>query len=407
MKILLFFGNGSFIDSFGGAERVACNMANEFVQRGHAITIVCNDIKGGTAAYPLDERVRLINLNGTGKKIFQLTKKEKWYRELIRPLRFFYPPLLKDHFDILIWRTALKPLRQILEQEQADVIIPFFCTDSVLLAQCGFDRPTPRVQMLHDSPKHIKLGNRNVRRAIQKCDTVQVLLPEFKEDLRRHYKGNIVVIPNVISPSLYHTEYRDSEKGRIIHIGRLDVKQKRQHLLINAFAKVAGDFPNWTLHFFGNETTRGYHKYLTKLILKYNLQKRIFLEGATQTPDLKLANSDIFAFPSSHEGFSLALLEAMAVGLPCLGFKTTASVKDLIQDEKNGLLVDETPVAFANGLRQLMSNPELRKRLGEAGREFAKQYEPKVIWDSWEKLLSQVVADANPCKDKTNKEGML
>lgn len=66
MKILLMdFWN--VVNSTGGAEKVLCNMANEFVKRGHEICIVCCDPIDGIPFFYLDNRVKFINLNASGK----------------------------------------------------------------------------------------------------------------------------------------------------------------------------------------------------------------------------------------------------------------------------------------------------------------------------------------------------
>ncbi|MDY2868165.1 MAG: glycosyltransferase, partial [Mesosutterella sp.] len=83
----------------------------------------------------------------------------------------------------------------------------------------------------------------------------------------------------------------------------------------------------------------------------------------------KLKNASIFAFPSEYEGFSLALAEAFAMGLPAVGCKDCPSVNSLIKNESNGLLTDPTPEAFAEGLAKLMGSEELRRKYGAQGRE--------------------------------------
>lgn len=73
--------------------------------------------------------------------------------------------------------------------------------------------------------------------------------------------------------------------------------------------------------------TTSHEKYKTK-ILKFieenNLHNKVCLTGVTDKVEIKLQKADIFAFPSAHEGFPLALTEAMAIGLPAIGYKTCA-----------------------------------------------------------------------------------
>ena len=121
------------------------------------------------------------------------------------------------------------------------------------------------------------------------------------------------------------------------------------------------------------------------------LEKQVFLRGVTAEAQKELLKSDICAFPSAFEGFSLALSEAMAVGLPCVGLKTASCVNELIVDNINGCLADGTPEDFAAKLRILMDSSETRQRFGLAGKEMMKLYNPEIIWNKWEELIKETI----------------
>lgn len=108
-----------------------------------------------------------------------------------------------------------------------------------------------------------------------------------------------------------------------------------------------------------------------------------------------MRQSDIFAFPSVHEGFGLAIAEAMSIGLPCVGLKTCSAVNELIVDGDNGFLAENFVEDFAAKLRLLMDDAELRARMGRAGHEMMKQYTPEKIWDQWEELIITTVREHN------------
>ena len=125
---------------------------------------------------------------------------------------------------------------------------------------------------------------------------------------------------------------------------------------------------------------------MLKQIKEYKLNNQIFCHNRTNAPYEVLADSSICAFPSKYEGFPLALTEAMSIGLPCIGFASCTGVNEIIEDEKNGFLVDDVE-GFADKLRILMNNPELCVKLGENGKCKMKLYEDKVVYDKWEMLL--------------------
>ena len=101
----------------------------------------------------------------------------------------------------------------------------------------------------------------------------------------------------------------------------------------------------------------------------------------------------IFAFPSSYEGFPLSLTEAMSAGLSAIGYKNCPAVNELIKDGENGFLCEKGVDAFAQALEKLMSDEELRKKMGKAAKEDMKQYAPEKIWDMWENLIEKSLTD--------------
>ena len=172
-------------------------------------------------------------------------------------------------------------------------------------------------------------------------------------------------------------------------MARLD-QSKQQDLLIRAFALLAKRFPAWEVNLWGNpEKSKGQE--LQHLISELKLKKQVFLRGSTKETQKELLKSDICAFPSAYEGFSLALTEAMAVGLPCVGLKTASAVNELIEDNVNGYLADNTPEDFADKLEKLMTSAETRRRFGLAGKEKMKQYAPENIWKQWDNLIKETL----------------
>ena len=79
----------------------------------------------------------------------------------------------------------------------------------------------------------------------------------------------------------------------------------------------------------------------------------------------------------------------MAAGLPCVGFEYAVGVNELIKHNKNGYLVKEAN-DMAHYLSKLMGNEKLREKLGTQGKEDIKQYEPTLILDLWENVLSNI-----------------
>jgi glycosyltransferase involved in cell wall biosynthesis len=388
MRILQY--TNEIVDLVGGAERVFCEMANAFVARGHEVYTVCNDFRTGRPFYPLDDRVHFINLNGTGRR-----KRKPLIWRISRPFRF----LAKDTWDRFIGdsfnKVKSEPLVKLIQEIQPDVVIPYQINDYfAMYRQPMLD--VPAILMHHSNAD---LFARFLRRQeniekINTCSHLQVLQRIFVPEIQQFYRGPIHVIPNVV-PQVEEMDLADltvkKPQRTITMISRLDVG-KQQHLLIQAFGRLAKNYPDWKVEIYGPPSKQKYHRQLKDMIVALGLVGRVELMGRTNNPLDVLRTADIFAFPSNYpEGFPLALTEAMAVGLPCVGLKTTPSVNELIVDGVNGLLADNTPEDFAEKLKILMDDQNLRAKMGRAGHEMMKQYAPEKIWDQWEELIETVV----------------
>jgi glycosyltransferase involved in cell wall biosynthesis len=102
--------------------------------------------------------------------------------------------------------------------------------------------------------------------------------------------------------------------------------------------------------------------------------------------------AQLYAHPAIHESFGLVTAEALAYGLPAIGFADCSGTNEIIVDGLNGLLVEggRRVESLAAGLDRMMGSAELRAKLGAAGPESVKRYSIAAITDAWERLLTTV-----------------
>ena len=179
-------------------------------------------------------------------------------------------------------------------------------------------------------------------------------------------------------------------RKRVIAVGR-HVPQKGLDLLLEAFATVAAAHPDWDLAILGDGPD---HPALKRQVQALGLEGRAFLMGIVPNILEELSNSQVMAFPSRYEGFPNALAEAMAAGLPTVGFAAVSGVEELIIDGKTGLLVDPKDGAsgFARTLTRLLADSKLRLELAGAGRQHVLNWQPDRIFSLWEDCLEEAVA---------------
>lgn len=165
---------------------------------------------------------------------------------------------------------------------------------------------------------------------------------------------------------------RDPDKLTLVIVANL-IHYKGHADLFRALASVAGKLPaSWELLCVGRDDGLG--ATLSKLIHDLDLDPHIRLLGSrTDIPSL-LASSDIGILCSHEEGFSNAILEGMAAGLPMVVTAVGGNAEAVI-DRETGLVVPaQDPAALGTAILTLASNPELRTQMGRAARARVKDH---------------------------------
>jgi GalNAc-alpha-(1->4)-GalNAc-alpha-(1->3)-diNAcBac-PP-undecaprenol alpha-1,4-N-acetyl-D-galactosaminyltransferase len=207
----------------------------------------------------------------------------------------------------------------------------------------------------------------------------------------------LAVIPNPLPAELadppgrrVDTTGAPGARKRIMAMGRL-VGDKQFDLLIDAFGGVASAYADWDLWIWGEGPDRNA---LAQRIAARGLTDRVRLAGRTESPWDELARAQLFVLSSAVEGFPNVLLEAMALGLPCVAFDCPSGPAEMTRQGKDALLV---PAGDVEGLRQtlarMMSDPALRRILGErAAVSVRRRYALAAVLAEWDGLFEQVGA---------------
>lgn len=355
--------------SGGGAERQACNLANFLAERGHDITILT---VSGKHTYNISDKIRLVCMyNETESKL------PKPIINIIRMLKF----------------------NKYLRKERPDTYITFLPKLTYLLyKQLKWIKCPVIVCERNDPEKYCKESGMDEEVFI-KSHSIGKGYVFQTEQAKKYYKNygikieNSIVIPNAISSEFIRPHYRGEREKIIVAVGRLS-PQKNFQLLINAFSKLGAEFKDYKLFIYGDGPLKNE---LLQLISELNLTDRVELKGFAQDIIPNLEKATLYVMSSDFEGMPNTLMEAMALGLPCISTNCPVGGPGyLIRTGVNGILVsvgDEDEMLKA--IIMLLSDNNLREQIGQEASLISNDLNPERIYSLWEIFIEEIVSENN------------
>jgi len=220
--------------------------------------------------------------------------------------------------------------------------------------------------------------------------------------------GKIQVIPNGIDVCGFaEARKRREEKRRelglspsdiaLVNVAHID-RAKGQAYLIQAFESLIGEFPTLRLFLAGEARDVSLSEHLKVLVQEYGVSSRVsFLGSVSDVPGL-LAAGDIFVLPSVVEGHPVSLLEAMVAGLPVVASDIPA-VRHVVEPGTDAVLIPAGDVgALAAGIRQLLQNPRLGRKLSAAAvKKIKATYTIQQTLTAYASLYDELLRTARTC----------
>lgn len=381
----------------GGLARIVIDKINWLVDKGYDVTLCNIEALDVMPAYPIDSRVKLIRgdiqttpggILTRAKGVMAAIQRTK---EIIREVQ---PDIIVNaHCPLVTW------------------ILPFVCRD------------IPKIVEIHQSRQGLEVFNRQFmsplarwghRHAIKwiynKYDRFMVLTNGDKEAWGCK---NCIVIPNFVDLR-YETEHSSYEnetaelyknqnknqneneevrvkvnvkvkKKQIIMLARL-MPQKRIDLMIDIWARLAKDFPEWKVKVLGEGMLR---PQLEAKIRKLGLEESFLMPGEVKDVTNELQSSNILCLTSEYEGFGIVLIEAMAKGVPVIAFEYVG-VHDIINDGVDGFIVPFGDVdGYAQKLKRLMTDKDIYERLSTAALSSVHKFDKERVMKKWDVLFNE------------------
>ncbi|MGN9816267.1 glycosyltransferase [Streptomyces sp. SD11] len=240
------------------------------------------------------------------------------------------------------------------------------------------------IGMSHESYAYTKASSRfhRVRRYYRDVDRMLALTREDADLWIGQGMNNASYLPNPL-PFMPEVPSARTEKA-VVSIGRLH-DQKGIDMLLDTWAEVAPRHPDWRLRIYGSGEDE---EILKKQCTALGLDGSVDWMGRTSDVPGALRGGSVFALSSRGEGFPLALMEAMAMGVPCAAFDCAPGVREIVHDGVDGLLAGLGNTGeLARRLDTLMSDKELRDGMGERARADIQRYTTTEIVNRWEGLF--------------------
>jgi glycosyltransferase involved in cell wall biosynthesis len=205
------------------------------------------------------------------------------------------------------------------------------------------------------------------------------------KEARDYYSKKIrersTVIANPIDSQKIPIPFEGERDKRVVAVGRL-IPAKNYPCLIDAFCIVHQTRPDYSLEIYGDGELRNS---LAEYINKVNASSFIKLMGASNSVLADIRSASAYVLSSNLEGMPNALIEAMAMGLPCISTDCpSGGPRDLIENEKNGLLVKVNDINdLSDAIVTILNDKRIAKKFGEEAEYIRKKLDVSLVGNEW------------------------
>lgn len=353
MKIL-FYINALY---HGGAERVITNVASMMAERDHKCIMVLS--------YPINNEYHL------NKKVEKVYLTNNQYKSFIK------------RNIILTYR-----LRNQIKKYKPDIVVSFMAEPNFRICFSKFGLKVKVVLSVRNDPS--KEYNGHIlsflaKILFRKADGIVFQTEEAKKWFPTSIQKKGIIIYNSVHEDFYNTDL-PKERSGIVAIGRIS-PQKNHKMLIDAFSIIADKIPDdLTIYGIGDIDN------LVKYANEKGIGERIHFPGLVYDVPNTIRQFKIYVMSSDYEGMPNALMEAMAIGLPCISTDCPCGGPRMLfsQDMYEFLVPVSDTISMSNIILKLINSETLQKQHGEACKRQSLLFRPSIINNKWEEYLSSI-----------------
>ena len=345
----------------GGVERIVSDKANTLSTRyNHNITLISVYRDNRKEQFKLDYGINLIHLDVPFAK--------RTNNSIIR--------LISRLYTIFI---AILRMNKVIKGLHPDII--FFTTTlgAILLPFCR-----TKARKIYESHLARNFNPFNKLFFLTELRAERIVCLTSGDAKEYKYAKRVDIIPNYINDVKSHVE--DYSVKKAIAVGRLEY-QKGFDILIDCWKEIAKRYPDWKLDIYGEGSCR---EELQRQINSLQLGEKVKLCGRNNNIIEAYPQYSLHLMTSRFEGQGIVLIEAQACGLPSVVFNYEYGANDIIENEYNGILVEQGNCKkYIEAVMKMMSSEELRKEYGTNALTIGKCYYKENIFNRWIKIINE------------------
>lgn len=361
----------------GGTERVVYEVSKRMIKHGHEVTVLTLS-DHGHEEFSQEEGISIHRIPGVSlTKLVgaQLTVSPFSLTETNRILRYIQPDIIHAH-NLYFNLTAVAPVVKRWRH------LPLVTTLHLPRMRYGRAMLDGIISLYQRTVCEFIVRSSDRLTAVSKS-----VLKHAIEDLKIP-PSKITIIPNGVDASVYAPGSHRSENPVITYVGRL-IGNKGPQYLIQAAPKILKSHPEVHIHIVGEGPLKNY---LMKQVATEKLENNVHFLGNVADTIPILQGTSIFVRPSLAEGMSLAILEAMACGLPVVASNLEGNA-EIVENNITGFLVPPADSgALGEAVEYLLSNPEIAMEMGrKARKKTEKSYDWQRIADLTLAIYSSLI----------------